>query len=116
MTWRIGVITLSTDAVTEHDFAAMRPDDRFRIYASRVRHINPTTKENLARIAPQLIDAASLILSEQKLDVIAYSCTAASAVIGDDNVRRSVTSNRLDVECVTPSSSALAALSVALSD
>jgi maleate cis-trans isomerase len=55
VTWRIGVITLSTDAVTEHDFAAMRSDDRFRIYASRVRHINPTTKEKLARINPSEI-------------------------------------------------------------
>ena len=54
----------------------MRPGDEVAGFVSRVRNYNPCTPENLRRMAPQLTEAAALILPESHLDVIAYSCTS----------------------------------------
>ena len=83
---RIGLILLATDHTTERDFARMCPHDRAAVYANRILNENPTTPENLRRMQPRLTDGAELILPEEPLDVIYYSCTSASAVLGNDAV------------------------------
>ncbi len=69
--WRIGLIALATDHTTERDFARMSPSDEVAVYVSRVMNHNPTTVENLRRMAPHLSDAAALILPDEPLDVVA---------------------------------------------
>ena len=64
---RIGLITLATDYVIERDFMNMRPGDDVAIYSTRLRNVNPCTVENLRSMAPQITEAASLILPEGRL-------------------------------------------------
>ena len=101
-TFRIGLIALATDHATERDFMNMRPGDDVAIYTSRVRNLNPCTVENLQTMAPLLTEAASLILPGSRLDVMAYSCTSASIVIGHDAVAERIREARPGIPCVTP--------------
>ena len=107
--WRIGLIALATDHTTERDFARMSPGPEVAVYVSRVMNENPTTVENLRRMAPRLSDAAALILPDEPLDVIAYSCTSASVALGDEAVAVAIHEAKPGVACVTPPSAAVAA-------
>ena len=59
-------------------------------------------------MAPLLTEAASLILPGTRLDVVAYSCTSASVVIGHDAVAERISAARPGIPCVTPLSAAYA--------
>jgi maleate isomerase len=107
--FRIGLIALATDHTTERDFAHLCPQDEVAVYVSRVLNYNPTTVENLRRMAPRLSEAAALLLPEEPLDVVAYSCTSASVVIGDEAIQAAIHEAKPGVACVTPPSAAVAA-------
>ena len=59
---------------------------RIGVYVARIPYANPTTPENLRKMQPALEAGAGLILPDEALDAICYSCTAASVVIGDEEV------------------------------
>ncbi len=105
---KIGLISLSTDLTVEQDFYLMRPSPRIGIFVNRVEFINPTTRENLYAMQPKLTQAASLILPNINLDTIVYACTSASAVIGDDKVKQSVSKGKPGTPVVTPTTAAVA--------
>lgn len=106
---RIGLIVLATDHTMEDDFARLCPRDEVAVYVSRVLNDNPTTVENLRRMAPRLSEAAALILPEESLDVVVYGCTSASVVIGDEAVTAAIQAAKPGVPCITPPSAAAAA-------
>ncbi len=106
---RIGLIALATDHTMEGDFARLCPRDEVAVYVSRILNHNPTTVENLRRMAPRLSEAAALILPEESLDVVVYGCTSASVAIGDEAVTAAIQTAKPGVPCVTPPSAAAAA-------
>lgn len=107
---KIGLIALSSDMVTERDFALMLPPGgEVMYYTTRVPLTLPVSVENLQLMGPKLSEAASLILPTGELAVIAYSCTSASVLIGPGEVAKQVQKGRPDVDVVTPISAALAA-------
>jgi len=99
---RVGLVILATDHTTEPDFQRMVASERIGIYVARIAYANPTTPENLRRMLPSLTDAASLILPDETLDALCYSCTSASAVIGDAEVERALHKAKPGVPVVTP--------------
>ncbi len=101
-----GLIALATDLTSEPDFVQLMPHDQVGIYTTRVAYENPTTPESLRDMAPRLCAAADLILPGEPLNVICYSCTAASVVIGDDVVAQAIHTVRPGVPVVTPSAAA----------
>lgn len=105
---RIGLIALASDYATERDFMNLRPSDDVAVYTSRVHNVNPCTVENLRAMAPKLTEAAALILPDGRLDVIAYSCTSATAVIGFAAVEQYIQAARPGIPCVTPITAACA--------
>lgn len=107
---RIGLVLLATDHTTERDFARMCPHHRAAIYANRILNENPTTPENLRRMQPRLTEGAALILPEETLDVIYYSCTSASAVLGNEAVISAVHAAKPSTPVITPTSAADTAL------
>lgn len=107
---RIGLIVLATDHTSEGDFARMCDPDQIGIYANRITYQNPGTRANLLATGPRLTEAASQILPGDALDVIAYSCTAASVVLGNAVVGDYLKAGKSDTPFVTPSSAAFDAL------
>ncbi len=108
--FRIGLVALSNDYVTERDFMNMRPSDDVVVYTSRVPNTPDCTVETLQQMAPHITQAASLIVPEGRLDVMAYSCTSGTAVMGFDKIRTLIHAARPGIPCVTPITSSLAAL------
>lgn len=100
--YRIGLVTLASDHVTERDFTNMRPSDDVVVYVSRVRNVNPCTVGNLRKMAPKLSDSVSLMIPDGRLDAIAYSCTSGTVVIGYEAIAASVHAARPDIPVATP--------------
>ncbi|MBT0780394.1 aspartate/glutamate racemase family protein [Paracoccus sp. pheM1] len=106
---RLGLVTLATDHTTEVDFAAL-PAHGVGVYATRIPFANPVTPETLAAMAKDVTAAAALILPEEDLDAVVYSCTSASVVIGDQAVRDAIRLGKPSAEPITPISAGFAAL------
>lgn len=110
---RVGLLLLGTDHSTEADFARLVASPRIGLFATRVEYANPVTPENLRRMEPRLTSAAAMILPEEDLDVVCFSCSSASVVIGDAAVESAIRRAKPDVPVVTPplaTQQALAAL------
>ena len=82
---KLGFILMSTDLAAEADFHDMAPDD-VAIHITRLKTDDYTTNETLSRHIDFMADAASRIQPDTKPDVISYSCTSGSIVIGEDKV------------------------------
>ena len=108
--YRIGLIALASDYVSERDFMNMRPSDDVAVFVSRVLNTNPCTVENLRTMAPRLTDAVSLIIPDGRLDAVVYSCTSGTVVIGYDAVAASIHAARPGIPVATPITAGLAAL------
>jgi maleate isomerase len=107
---RVGLITLATDHTSEPDLNRMLGPLGFGIYSNRIRFANPITREGLLGMAPDIAQAAELILPGEDLDAVVYGCTAASVAIGDEAIVAAVQSAKPGVPVVTPTASAVAAL------
>ncbi|MER9071866.1 ectoine utilization protein EutA [Mesorhizobium sp. M0904] len=99
---RVGLIILATDHTSEPDFHRMVASDRIGIYVARIPYANPTTPDNLRKMQPSLTAAAALILPDEPLDAICYSCTSASVVIGDAEIEAAVQAAKPGAPVVTP--------------
>lgn len=107
---RIGLIILATDHTTEVDFQRMVASERIGVYATRIPYANPVTPANLRAMQPSLTSGAALILPDEPLDVVMYSCTSASVVIGDGQVTAAVKAAKPTAAVVTPTAAAVSGL------
>lgn len=99
---RVGLVILSTDHTTEPDYQRMVASADVGVYVARIPFANPVTQENLRAMQPSLSEAAALILPDEALDAICYSCTAASVVIGDAEIEAAIHAGKPGVPVITP--------------
>lgn len=76
----IGLITLSTDCVTEHELRQMAPADKIVISATRIKTHNPLTVAILREHVAEIGNAVRLFDPAESANVFAYACTSGSAV------------------------------------
>ncbi len=86
---RLGFILMSTDLAAESDFFDMVPEG-VAVHITRLKTDDYTTRETLARHLDAMADAASRIQPDTRPDVISYSCTSGSIVIGEEAVMREI--------------------------
>lgn len=82
---QLGFIMMSTDLAGEADFFDMVPEG-VAIHITRLKTEDHTTNETLARHIDHMAEAAARIQPDVKPDVVSYSCTSGSIVIGEDRV------------------------------
>ena len=82
---RLGFILMSTDLAAESDFFDMIPKD-VAIHVTRLKTDDYTTNETLSKHIDYMADAASRIQPDVKPNVISYSCTSGSIVIGEAKI------------------------------
>lgn len=87
---RLGFILMSTDLAAESDFFAMAPEG-VAVHITRLKTDDYTTNETLARHIDHMADAASRIQPDTQPDVVSYSCTSGSIVIGEERVMDEIT-------------------------
>ena len=107
--YRIGLLVPAEDAVSERDFRLMLPDDSVAVFTNRIETTKVCTLDELKKMAPLLQKAASMVLTDDRVDVLNYSCTSATVAIGYESVANSLSAARPDVPVVTPVSAAVAA-------
>ena len=105
----IGVIVLGSDHTIEHEFRDYLDIDGVAFYESRIRNSATITPESLADMQYRIPECADVILKGVALDVIAYGCTSASMVLGEERVFELIRETRPEVKCTTPITAAFAA-------
>lgn len=86
---KLGFILMSTDLAAESDFFAMVPDG-VAVHITRLKTDDYTTTETLARHIDHMADAASRLQPDTRPDVISYSCTSGSIVIGEERIYQEI--------------------------
>ncbi len=107
---RVGLVALATDHTSEVDYARMLVPRGVGVYATRIPYANPVTPETLRAMAPELGQAAAMILPDEELDAVIYGCTSASVCIGEAAVAAAIRQGKPGVAVVTPISATLAGL------
>lgn len=105
----IGLIVLSSDQTVEFDFRRLLNQPGIGLYQSRIETENIVTPRSLAAMESRIPAATELLLPGVELDVIAYGCTSASMVIGEEQIFRQIHSVRPEIACTTPITGAFAA-------
>jgi maleate isomerase len=79
------------------------------LYESRILNDAAITPATLAAMEGRLTEATGLILPGLPLDVVAFGCTSAAMVIGEEQVFARIREARPEVGCTTPITAAFAA-------
>ncbi len=108
--YRIGLLALSNDLATERDFVNMGVDDELITFVSRIPNEEVCSVENLKAMEPEITKSASLLIPGSRLDVVAYSCTSGTVVLGFDTVVNRIQIARPEIPVVTPITSSMSAL------
>lgn len=105
----IGVIVLATDETIEHEWRVILRPAGVAYFESRIPNSTSITPETLKAMEARITAQTDVILPGVPLDVVAYGCTSASVVIGEENVFAKIHAARPDVACTTPITAAMAA-------
>ena len=105
---RIGFVALANGYTAEHEVGRMLPEG-FVLYITRVWSDNSVTLDNLRRIESDLTRAVGMILPQDELDVMVYSCTSGTVAIGEEAVARCIHAARPGIPVTNPITAALAA-------
>ncbi len=107
---RIGIIALPDDQTIEHELHAIFDVPGVACFVTRLpcsATISPAALEEMEKEIPR---AASLILPNLPMDVMAYGCTSGSLFIGPLVVHELIHTAHPDAKCTTPIEAATAAL------
>ena len=105
----IGLVVLATDQTMEHEFRALVRQPGVAFYESRIFNDADITPETLCAIGPRIAPGADLILPGISLNVVAFGCTSATMLLGEETVFAEIHKARPGVACTTPVTGALAA-------
>lgn len=104
----IGLVQLSTDHSLEMDWAKLL-GTQAAVFSSRVYYSSEMTAEALDKIAVGISDASDLIATGLEMDVMAFGCTSASIIIGEEKVAQLLTTHRKNIPATNPWTAAKAA-------
>lgn len=105
----IGVVVLASDQTLEHEFRTIIRQPGVAFYEARILNDNEITPETLMAMKDRLAPTADLILPGVPLDVVAFGCTSASMVIGEDGVAAELRKARPEAKFTNPVTGAFAA-------
>ncbi len=86
---KLGFILMSTDLAAEADFNDMAPEG-VAVHITRLKTDDYTTNETLSKHIEFMADAASRIQPDTHPDVVSYSCTSGSIVIGEERIKAEI--------------------------
>ncbi len=110
---KIGLVVLASDYTVEHEFrrifATPGLTEGVDYYEARIKNSPQITPESLAAMGPLITDTLDLILPGADLDVVAFGCTSASMVLGEEAVAQAIAQARPGAKPTNPISAAFAA-------
>ena len=107
---KLGLITLSTDQVVEHEFFRLLSGlPGVVIFVNRIAYDGRIEEGSLRAMEGHLKEAAGLIVPSIDLDVVAFGCTTGAMYIGPETVVARIREARPGVRCTSPMEAAIAA-------
>lgn len=107
---RLGLVVLATDFTIEYEWRRIMGGlAGVGLYHSRIMNSAEITPETLRRMEGDLTAAAGLLLPGQPFAAIAYGCTSASMVIGEERVGELIRAAHPEARVTTPVTAARAA-------
>ncbi|MGF1681708.1 maleate cis-trans isomerase family protein [Photobacterium minamisatsumaniensis] len=100
-TIRIGLVQLATDYTLENDWHQLVGEE-VELYSTRMPFCSELTPEKLCSMKEGIGKAATLVADGLELDVMAYGCTAASMLIGDEAISEQLTVTRPELPATNP--------------
>ncbi len=107
---RLGLLVLTTDAASEWDFKRYTRLKGVECFVSRMPMALKATKETLAALEGEVVDATANLLPWADFDAIAFSCTTGSVAVGPEKLRNLVQSVKPGVPVCNPVDAALKGL------
>ncbi len=107
---RIGIIALPDDLTIEHELRMLFDLPGVACFVNRLPCAATITPDTLKAMEGEIAQAASLILPELSVDVMAYGCTSGSLFIGPAAVHELIHTAHPHTICTTPVEAASAAL------
>ncbi|HET9019580.1 MAG TPA: aspartate/glutamate racemase family protein [Acetobacteraceae bacterium] len=107
---RIGLVALATDETIEYEWRRMLGLPGVGLFESRIHNARQITPETLRAMEGGIAAGAEVILPGQALDAMAFGCTSATIVLGEETIFTRLRQGRPDLPCTTPPTAALAAL------
>ncbi len=100
--WRakIGLVVLAMEQTVEDDAFTLTPPG-VGLHFSRIPMSNDATVETLGAMAPDITASAALLLPEDHLDVISYTCNSGTMVIGEDGVMAALAAAKPEAKTTT---------------
>lgn len=107
---RLGLIVLATDQTIEHEWRRIMAGlDGVALYESRIWNDAKITPETLRAMEARIADCAAVIMPGLPLRVVAFGCTSAAMVIGEEGVFARIREARPEARGTTPVTAAFAA-------
>ena len=106
---RIGLVVLASDYTVEREFRQVFQSPDVEFYTARIANSPTVTPETLAAMEDGISGAVELLLPGEKLDVVAYCCTSATVVLGEETVFKKIRAVQPEAVCTSPVTAAFAA-------
>jgi len=106
----IGLIILSSDQTIAHEFQKLLDCDGVALFQSRIQNDSRITPTTLKAMEARITASTDVILPGRSLDVVAFACTSASMVIGEEKVFAQIRKVRPQALPTTPITAVFAAL------
>lgn len=106
---RVGLVVLATDFTIEHEFRQVFQSPDIGLFTARIQNETAITPQTLSDMEKRIPKTVNLILPGEKLDVVAYGCTSASMVLGEETVFSRIAESQPEANCTTPATAAFAA-------
>ena len=81
---RIGLVGLASDHTVEYEFRQVVTMPGVAVYQTRIPNSPDITTDSLRAMETDIANQAAVILPGVELDVLAYGCTSASIVLGEE--------------------------------
>ncbi len=100
--WRakLGFVVLAMEQTVEDDVFTLTPPG-VGVHFSRIPMSNDATVETLGAMAPGITASASLLLPEDHLDVVSYTCNSGTMVIGEEGVMAALAEAKPEAKATT---------------
>lgn len=106
---RVGLVVLATDFTIEHEFRQVFTAPETGLFTARILNEVSITPQTLSAMEARITDTVNLILPGEALDVVAYGCTSASMVLGEERVFARIKASQPNTKCTTPATAAFEA-------
>lgn len=98
----IGLIVLATDHTIEYEWRMVMNVAGVGLYQNRILNSPDIRPETLRQMDELIAPGVQLIRPGERIDVVAFGCTSASMVLGEEQVFKRIHAARPQAACTTP--------------